>query len=155
MENLFMSDVLMERKNYLNKKKEFLLKEYEYTPNQSKKDKCLELLELIEEGLIFVDEEISFYTETDCLLNDRIWYHRTSAENYNSILKQGFRLPEESTRFGKGIYFMNHLNHNCFGNKIIKCIITGKIISLWHEEIRDIFKEINLEPEEEGIELLE
>lgn len=154
MENLFISEMLKEKKVYLNKKKEILLKEYEYTSNQSKKDEYLELLELIEEGLLSVDEEISLYIETNCLLKDRVWYHRTSTDNYISILKTGFQLPKESSRFGKGIYFMNLDKNNCFGDKLLKCIVTGKILSLWHEEVRDIFNEYNLQPEEEGIVLL-
>lgn len=155
MENLFISEMLKAKKDYLNKQKERLIQDYQYASNQSIKDVCLELLELTEEGLLFVEEEIFAYKEKDYLIKDRIWYHRTSEKNYMSIKEKGFVLPKESSRFGKGIYFMNSDRDNYFGNKLIQCVISGKIISLWHEEVRFIFKEYDLQPEEEGISLLE
>lgn len=155
MKNLFIIDILMEKKNYLNKKKKFLLSQCQCVSNQSKIDEYSELLELVKEGLSFVNEEISFCSKTNDLLKDRIWYHRTSAKNYNEIIEKGFMLPKESSRFGKGIYFMNTDKNNYFGDKLLKCITSGNIISLWHEEIRFIFNEYNLQPEEEGITLLE
>ncbi|MEJ1517397.1 hypothetical protein R3O67_29735 [Bacillus cereus] len=52
-------------------------------------------------------------------------YHRTSKEKAESIIENGFCLPDESGRWGKGIYFATTDNWqiSSFGNTVIKVVV--------------------------------
>lgn len=148
-------DILNNNLIYLVKRKTDLSNKLSKEINPSKKEHIQMLLDMIDEGLIIAENSIKEYKDKDFLTKDIVWFHRTTTDNLNKIKENGFKLPKESSRFGKGIYFMNNPDNMYFGDKILTCKIKGDFISLWHEEIRNIFKEYNLEPEEEGIELLE
>lgn len=147
--------ILNENLQYLNKRKYALTNELNNENNYSKKDDIEMFLDMVNEGIAFMENNIKNYKDENVLERDFIWFHRTSVDAFDSINEKGFVLPKKSSRFGKGIYFMNNPENICFGDKILNCKFDGRILSLWHEEIRNIFKEYNLQPEEEGIELLE
>lgn len=83
----------------------------------------------------------------------KTWLHSTYKNNRDSILKEGFNIlnSEEPPRFGHGVYFMNSLEYPFSkGDSILACDIDCEVLSLYHSEICEIFKEYNLQPEEEG-----
>lgn len=75
-------------------------------------------------------------------------YHRTSKEKAESIMKNGFRLPDESGRWGKGIYFATTDNWqiSSFGNTVIKAVVDSQDIFSRKYEL--IARDYNLDLEE-------
>lgn len=83
------------------------------------------------------------------------WLHSTSKINAKSIVESGFKIPKESGRFGRGVYFMNDLSFGYFGDTVISVKVKCPVFRLTHSEICDIYSEYDLEPEEEGVVELE
>ena len=85
-----------------------------------------------------------------------IWLHFTKRkEHYLSILENGFKMPSNEGRFGKGIYFCKDKSFGYFGDYKIRVNITEPILELTHRQIcKEIFPEFNLLEDEEGISML-
>ena len=65
-----------------------------------------------------------------------IYYHGTNESNYNSIMKDGFKIIESDkiNRFGNGIYFSNNFDVSYYGNNIIEVNLNLNALHLTIEQ---------------------
>lgn len=80
-----------------------------------------------------------------------MWVHYTNKNNYESILKEGFKFKSDFGRFGVAIYFMDNSDFGFFGDYKIEVTINTPILNLTHSQIREeLFPELDLLEDEEG-----
>ena len=132
-----------ERNNILNKSSK-IFKNYE------DEDEIEYLVDIIDNNLKVMYEELKESEDKNILRKDKLWVHRTSDDSIKCILKEGFKIPNEPGRFGRGVYFSSNEKYNFSTEPYIRAIIDTDILSLWHGDICNMFKDEDIEPDEGG-----
>lgn len=113
------------------------------------------LVDMINGNLRIMYKQLELSKKTNTLIRNKVWFHRTSKNNLNSILSENFKLPNIPGRFGCGVYFSSNEEYYYSTEPCIKVYIEADILSLWHSEICNIFEDENIQPDEGGTYFLE
>ena len=151
---MYLKDKIKIDINHLKKEKELLMQDCSKIFKNYYDEKDY-LIEMINNTINILTNEFSNLKNSMLTINDKVWTHKTSNKNKDSIIKNGFIIPKEKGRFGRGIYGSFTDDYSFHGESTINFTIKGNILSLWHDEIIKLFPNEDLEIDETGTYLLE
>ena len=151
---MYLKDKLTMDINHLKKEKELVTQGCSIIFKDYYDDKDY-LTELIEDTIDILTKELLKSNNTKQTMNNKVWVHKTSNKNRDSIMKNGFIIPHKKGRFGRGIYASFTDDYCFYGESIINFTFSGKILSLWHDEIINLFPNEEIQIDETGTYLLE